>query len=89
MPEIQMNIKPLSVNECWQGRRYKTDKYRSYEKQLLYTLPEINMPGPPIVSPLSSGYQIYLLTGIIRLNHCKTFYRRNTDLMIKTFRSRR
>ena len=26
-----INIKPLSVNQCWKGRRFKTDKYKSYE----------------------------------------------------------
>ena len=38
---IKMNIKPLSVNEVWQGRRFKTDTYKVYEKELLLTLPAI------------------------------------------------
>ena len=25
--ENKIFIKPLSVNECWKGKRYKTDKY--------------------------------------------------------------
>lgn len=36
---MKINIKPLSVNQAWQGRRFKTDKYKSYEKELLYLLP--------------------------------------------------
>ena len=31
---MRINIKPLSVNEAWQGRRYKTDKYNAYSKLL-------------------------------------------------------
>jgi len=36
---MKINIKPLSVNKCWQGRRFKTNDYKVYEKELLYLLP--------------------------------------------------
>lgn len=39
MYKIEKNIKLLSINEAWQGRRYKTKKYETYEKILRYTLP--------------------------------------------------
>jgi len=26
-----LKIKPLSVNQCWQGKRFKTKKYKMYE----------------------------------------------------------
>lgn len=39
MHKIEKKIKLLSVNEAWQGRRFKTKNYDSYEKTLLYTLP--------------------------------------------------
>lgn len=35
-----INIKPLSVNECWQGRRFKTGKYEDYEQTVLLLLPK-------------------------------------------------
>lgn len=35
-----INIKPLSVNEAWQGRRYKTDAYKQYERDILLLLPK-------------------------------------------------
>lgn len=44
---ITIPIKPLSVNECWQGRRFKTDKYREYEKKVLLMLPKMMLPDPP------------------------------------------
>jgi len=33
-------IKPLSVNECWQGKRFKTPEYKKYERDLLLMLPK-------------------------------------------------
>ena len=41
---IKVNIKPLSVNLCWQGRRYATNDYKRYETELLYRLPKIQIP---------------------------------------------
>jgi len=38
-----INIKPLSVNQAWQGRRFKTPKYKSYEKELILKLPNIKI----------------------------------------------
>jgi len=34
----QLNIKPLSQNQAWQGRRFKTPKYKEFEEQLYYML---------------------------------------------------
>jgi len=40
----RIDIKPLSVNEVWKGKRFKTVKYKNYEKKLLFILPRIMMP---------------------------------------------
>ena len=37
---IQIHKKPLSVNACWQGKRFKTPLYKEYEKEILELLPE-------------------------------------------------
>ena len=37
---IQIHRKPLSVNACWQGKRFKTPIYKEYEKEILELLPE-------------------------------------------------
>lgn len=37
---IRIDIKPLSVNQAWQGRRYKTPEYKKYEKDILFLLPK-------------------------------------------------
>ena len=40
---MKIQIKPLSVNQVWQGKRFKTKKYKSYEKELLLLLPKIKI----------------------------------------------
>ena len=35
-----IKIKALSVNKAWQGRRFKTPDYKTYEQELLYLLPK-------------------------------------------------
>lgn len=45
--KITLNLKPLSVNEAWQGRRFKTVKYARFEQAALLLLPEIDLPLPP------------------------------------------
>jgi len=37
---IQIHRKPLSVNACWQGKRFKTPIYKDYEKEILELLPD-------------------------------------------------
>jgi len=41
----KINIKPLSVNSAWRGRRFKTDEYKNYEEVLLFLLPKLNVPS--------------------------------------------
>ena len=40
---INLNIKPLSVNKAWQGKRYKSPEYKKYEIQVLRLLPDIKI----------------------------------------------
>ena len=45
---IRIEVKPLSVNEAWKGRRFKTDEYKAYEHKIMYLLPKgFKMPEPP------------------------------------------
>lgn len=54
--QITKQIKPLSVNECWKGKRYKTPEYKAYEAELLYTLPSRVLPPPPFEIWLEFGF---------------------------------
>lgn len=44
---IEINIKPMSVNDAWQGRRFKTPAYKKYEKTVLLMLPKKTIPEAP------------------------------------------
>ena len=54
---INLNKKALSVNKVWQGRRFKTKEYKSYEKELLLLLPNIEfVPSNNIKLSITFGY---------------------------------
>lgn len=38
--ENVMNIKALSINECFQGRRFRTAKYLLYSRKIIDELPD-------------------------------------------------
>jgi Holliday junction resolvase RusA-like endonuclease len=56
-----IQIKPLSVNKCWQGRRFKTRDYLTYEKEVLLKLKKDKMPE-------SKPYKLYLVAGLSNSN---------------------
>jgi Holliday junction resolvase RusA-like endonuclease len=53
---MRINIKPLSTNSAWMGRRFKTQKYIKYEKDLLFLLPKINIPEGKLQIDFIVGY---------------------------------
>ena len=36
---IHLDVKPMSVNKAWQGRRFKTPEYKQYENMMLMLMP--------------------------------------------------
>ncbi len=52
----KLNIKPLSVNDAYTGRRFKTDKYREYAKHIASVLPEISIPKGRLGIRLTFGF---------------------------------
>ena len=57
---IQLNIKPLSVNNAWQGKRYKTPAYKAYEQEVMLLLP--NKYEVPTEGDLEACYEFGLNT---------------------------
>lgn len=49
---IKLEIKPLSVNKAWQGRRYKTDEYKLYEENVMFMLRRIKLLDIDFLKPL-------------------------------------
>jgi len=50
-----LNIKPLSVNQAWQGKRFKTDAYKQYERDVLRTLAKLEVPDGNLHLSLKFG----------------------------------
>lgn len=44
---MKINIKPLSVNQAWQGKRFKTKLYSAFEQEFLLKLRPLKLPEPP------------------------------------------
>lgn len=53
---MRIEIKPLSVNEVWQGKRFKTKKYKDYEKSLISLLPNIEVPDGKLIIEITYGF---------------------------------
>lgn len=52
---VKIDVKPLSVNGAWQGKKFKTKEYKDYEVELLYRLPHIELPEPPYAVQYTFG----------------------------------
>ena len=53
---VKIDIKPLSVNKAWQGRRFKTQEYKQYCKDVASLLTAIKLPEPPYELNLEFGF---------------------------------
>lgn len=53
---IKIDIKPLSVNCAFQGRRFKTDAYKQFERDVLFMLPKIKIPDGKLSIKLELGF---------------------------------
>lgn len=59
MLEINLAIRPMSINEAFQGRRFKTRAAKQYDAALALMLPNKKEPGP-----------YYAVTYIFRIKNC-------------------
>lgn len=53
---IRVDIKPMSVNGAWKGRRFRTDKYKSFKKLLTYRLKKIKIPEGKLEIHIKFGF---------------------------------
>lgn len=56
MTAKKVRIKPLSVNDAWKGRRYKTPEYKQYEWDMLIILPKLTIPDGLLELHLVFGF---------------------------------
>lgn len=54
---MKLNIKPLSINEAYRGRRFRTPKYDTYIRQMMFILPNnLEVPKIDIKLNIEFGY---------------------------------
>lgn len=52
---MRIDIKPLSVNQAWQGRRFKTPEYKAFERAVLLLLKPLKVPDGDLEIVLQFG----------------------------------
>lgn len=53
---MRINIKPLSINCAFQGRRFKTPAYKAYETELLFKLKPLLVGKGNLIITVKVGY---------------------------------
>lgn len=53
---MRLDIKPLSVNQAWQGKRFKTNKYNKYISDVLTILRPCEIPDGYLELTLKFGF---------------------------------
>lgn len=53
---MKLDIKPLSVNKAWQGRRFKTNEYKKYIVDVLRILKPLKIPDGNLELYLKFGF---------------------------------
>jgi Holliday junction resolvase RusA-like endonuclease len=49
-------MKPMSVNNAWMGRRFKTKEYDLYEKSVMFLLPKLEIPEGKLQIDFEFGF---------------------------------
>lgn len=53
---MRLDIKPLSANDMWKGRRFKTKEYKTFEKSVLMMLKPMQIPDGDLEIYLKWGF---------------------------------
>ena len=54
--KMRLEVKPLSINEAYRGRRFKTNKYHNYERYLLSVLKPQTLPEGKLSITIVFGF---------------------------------
>lgn len=53
---MKINIKPLSSNDSWKGRRFRTDEYKAYAQELKLKLKPMVIPDGELEIAFQFGF---------------------------------
>jgi Holliday junction resolvase RusA-like endonuclease len=56
MNQVQIHLPPMSVNKAWKGRRFKTDIYKKFERDVLLMLPHYEIPEGRLGVKIQAGF---------------------------------
>lgn len=76
----KLKIKPLSVNKCWQGRRFKTPDYKSYETELVFLIKMRKLEK--VCGFVTIDYHFYLKN--FKMSDAGNFEKPLTDIIVKS-----
>ena len=77
---MRVNLKPVSVNAAWQGRRYKTPLYNDFEEAMLWELKSLRPPK------VEGDYEIHFtfhLRNAVR-SDLSNFIKTTEDIIVKS-----
>jgi Holliday junction resolvase RusA-like endonuclease len=40
---MKIQVKPFSVNEAWKGKRYRSDNYKAFQREMMHLLPPLKI----------------------------------------------
>ena len=52
---MKVKIKPMSVNQAWQGKRFKTPKYKAFRERLQWLLKDMLIPDGALKLTINFG----------------------------------
>lgn len=53
---MKIDVKPMSVNAAYRGRRYKSNLYKAYEEEVLLKLPPMEVPEGNLEITIQAGF---------------------------------
>jgi len=53
---MKVKIKPLSVNDAWKGRRFRTDEYKAYTNEMNLKLRPMTIPDGELFISVRFGF---------------------------------
>lgn len=84
-----IKIKPLSVNEAFRGKRFKTKKYIEFQQEMLLKLPKMDIPEGKLEIHYKIGFSSKgsdLDNALKQLNDClQKRYGFNDNLIYRIF----
>jgi Holliday junction resolvase RusA-like endonuclease len=75
---IKLEIKPMSTNRAWKGKRFKTDEYKIFERSMLLILPKIKLTEAPYEVIYEFGYSN-------KANDIDNSIKQTTDILQKKY----